>query len=47
MLTPIIAVDALNGAGPLASMLNDLAGQVLTHTTQLQHLTPGQQGTRQ
>jgi hypothetical protein len=29
----------------LASMLNDLAGQVLTHTTQLQHLTPVQQNT--
>jgi len=29
----------------LASMLNDLAGQVLTHTTQLQHLTPAQQVT--
>ena len=27
----------------LASMLNDLAGQVLTHTTQLQHLTRAQQ----
>jgi hypothetical protein len=41
----------MNNTGPdpwpaldeLASMLNDLAGQVLTHTTQLQHLTPAQQ----
>src|SRR3954453_3956446 len=34
------APDPWPAIDELASMLNDLAGQVLTHTTQLQPLTP-------
>jgi len=37
------APDPWPAIDELANMLNDLAGQVLTHTTQLQHLTPAQQ----
>jgi hypothetical protein len=40
------APDPWPAIDELASMLNDLAGQVLTHTTQLQHLTPTRQNTQ-